>query len=210
MKSYNNIAIVENRRRLKRLVEFRILVGVYFDNSKANWQTDSRHESAEAVEARRKINRMLDEIHDIILCTGIVPAVVYRAAPVAGGYVNRVDLVQNIFNLHQFEIDQDPLVDFLDRSIGVYESDKTMCWIRTFNPFHYLGKILDLISALPFKLIGKIGFDETKAESSVLGKLVKGLLYLISSVAALLTILEILGFTDPVREFVNSMVGNNI
>lgn len=70
MKYYTRIPVWENNRRLDKLNEFRNLILEYFNNSRADWMVDGRIEEDTAKVARVKINRIMDETHDIILCAG--------------------------------------------------------------------------------------------------------------------------------------------
>jgi len=206
---YTKILVWENNRRLSKLLEFRNLVVDYFHNSHPEWMADSRIEERAARVARVKINRVMGETHDIILHSGIDPTLVWTPPPARGGYVMNVDLIQNIFNLCQFRIGPEGALDFVDRAIGVYESNHRSSLIRTFNPLFYVGLVFDAISELPFIAIGRLGFDRQKVESSAIGRLIKGALYLITVIAALLTILQLLDFLEPVRQFMHQLLDSN-
>jgi len=208
MRYYTKILIWENKRRLNKLIEFRNLVIDYFDNSHADWMVNGRIETDAAKTARIKINRTVDETHDIILHSGINPILTWSPPPAVGGYVRNIDLIQNIFNLHAFQIRADLVLDFIDRAIGIYESNHKSALIRIFNPFFYLGLVFDLIVELPFIAIGKLGFNRKKAEASIAGRMIKGILYLITVVAAFLTILNLLGYLDPVKQVVHELIGS--
>lgn len=209
MRYYTKILFWENNRRLKKLIEFRNLVIEYFNNSQANWGMDPRIEKAPARAARVQINRVRDQIHDIILHSGINPTLAHAPPPAIGGYVMPVDVIQNIFFLDRFQIEANVILDFIERSIGVYESNHKSAIARTFNPFFYLGLLFDTISELPFIAIGKLGFNRRKMEESAIGRLFKGVLYLITVVAAFLTILQLLDLLGPVKQFVHELLGSN-
>ena len=178
MRRYTKILIWENQRRLNKLIEFRNLVIEYFNNIDVEWISDRRIESQAAQVARGKINRIMAEIHSIILHSGTVPVLTIDPPPAVGGYRANVDLIQNIFMLDKFYIGEEvhreanDILDFVDRAIGIYESNHKSALVRMFNPFFYLGLVFDAISDLPFMAIGKLGFDRQKAEASAIGKLV--------------------------------------
>jgi len=94
------------------------------------------------------------------------------------------------------------LFDFVDIAIGKYSKDSKRAWIRTFNPFYWVGCVFDYIAGLPFALLDRTGFDSDKAESSIIGRCIKGLLYLIVVFAALLTILYYLGYLEQFKELI--------
>ena len=179
MRHYTKILILENERRLNKLIEFRELAIEYFSNSRpAGWGNSSRIEEDAAREARLKINLVIDEVHSIILNSGIIRTFSWTAPAVIGSYAREIDLIENIFNLNGLQIEPNHVLDFMERVIGKYESNRKSALVRMFNPFFYLGLVFDAISDLPFMAIGKLGFDRQKAEASAIGKLVKGILYL--------------------------------
>ena len=209
MRYYTKILIWENNRRLNKLIEFQNLVVEYFNNSGARGMGEGRIETEVSQVARVKINRAMKEVHAIILQSETIPVMNWTPPPVVGGRAADVDLIQNIFNLDGFRIHPNYVLDFIDRAIGVYESNRKSAFWRMFNPFFYPGLVLDTISSLPFIVLGKLGFDRYKAETSVIGRLIKGVLYLITVIAAFLTILQRLDFLEPVKQFVHELLGYN-
>ena len=97
LKLYTKITFWENRRRLKRLIDFRELIGIYFNNSRYAWLAEGIIEDKSAANARIKINHKLIETHNIILSTGITTIVRYEPPPVIGGYIHNVDIMLNLF-----------------------------------------------------------------------------------------------------------------
>jgi len=158
---------------------------------------ESRIESDKAAEARVKINRGLAEFHSIIVLSGLKPVMTYTPPAAIGGYVQRVDLIINFFNLGDFEIGMKEVLDWVDRSIGVYENDKKRAYIRTFNPLFWLGLLVDYIVAIPFSLLGKAGFNKTKIKDSFIGRMAKFVLYVFTLIASFLTILQLTGYLEP-------------
>jgi|TARA_R100001143_G_scaffold63527_2_gene71384 hypothetical protein len=209
MKSYKKIPIWENSRRLNKLYNFRGLIIEYFNNSRLEWMADERIEENDAREARVAINRSMDEVHAIILYSGISPSLIWTPPPAVGGYRQNIDLIQNVFNLHAFRIEPNNILDFIDRSIGVYESNRVPSIFRALNPFFYAGLLFDALVDIPFVFIGKLGVNKEKAESSVIGKTVKGALYLITVAAAFLTILQLLDLIGPVKQFISELIGSS-
>lgn len=137
-------------------------------------------------------------VHSIVLQSGTNPVLTWKAPPTAGGYSVKIDLIANIFNLDDYFMEYTSVLDMIDRSIGIYESNAESARFRIFNPLFYIGLVLDLISDLPFIALGKFGFNHQKARTSAVGRLVKGVLFLIPVFAAFLTTLHHLGYLDPV------------
>ena len=210
MRHYTKILAWENNRRLNKLIAFRELVIVYFNNSHVEWIMNPRVEEEAAQKARSNINLSLNDVHSIILKSGIMPTLRWIPPAATGGYVQNVNLIHDIFNLDGFfEIQPAHVLDFIDRTIGVYESNTKSAFIRIFNPFFYAGLVFDFISDLPFIALGKLGFNRQKARSSTMGRRVKGGFYLITVFAAFLTILHLLEFLAPVKRFVHALFGTS-
>jgi len=203
MRPFNKITVFENYNRLTELIEFRTLVIDYFNNSRLEEFSLSyeRKEDQIAQEARGKINRKLDELHDIVLLAGINPTLFYSPPPAIGGYCHDIDLIHNIFNLGKFSIAPNIVIDIIDRAIGIYENNRWKAFRRTLNPFFYFGLIINWVATLPFVLLGTLGFDRKKAETSFLGRIVKGITYLVSLIASILTILSFFGYSDIIKNF---------
>lgn len=170
---------------------------------------DARLESDKARRARVQINRLLNECRSIIVSAGISPIMIYAPSPAVGGYVQRVDIFTNLFNLHTVEISPDAVFDHIDRAIGVYEREQFRAWMRTFNPFFWLGLLLDLIVEIPFSLLGKAGFNKTTIEESLLGRVAKAVMYLVTLLASLLTILELTGYLETFNSLLRTALRSN-
>lgn len=207
MRHYTKILIWENNRRLNKLIEFRKLIFAYFDNSRVEWITDGRIEEIAAHEARVKINRAMREISSMIFQSGMAPTLHWIPPATVRAHVVNVNLIENIFRLDELFIDPRHVLDIIDRSIGIYDSNAKWARIKIFNPLFYIGLVLDFISDLPFIALGKLGFNRQKARSSAIGRIVKGVLYLITILAAFLTTLHHLGYLDPVKQFVHEFLG---
>ncbi len=209
MTYYTKILPWENNSRLDKLAEFRALVIEYFNNSHAEWMVDERIEQPKAEEARVKINRMMNGVHDIILYAGVNPSIRYTPPPAVGGYIQNIGLVQNIFNLHRFQIAPNNLLDFIDRAIGIYENNSGPAFRRAINPFFYVGLVFDLVARIPFVLVGRAGFNRKKAEESLVGRVTKGVIYIITALASLLTVLQLLDYLKPAKEVVKNVFRSN-
>ena len=177
----------------------------YFNNIRVGFGGGRVEESA-AKEARREINRLKDEIHSIILNSGIDPGFSWTPPSAVGGDETKIDLIEDIFNLDQFDIGANNVLACIDRVIGEYDSNRKSAFIRTLNPFFYLGRVLDTITDLPFIILGVLGFDRQKIKASAVGRLVKVLLNLMIIVAAVLTILHLFDFLEPIKQFVHKLL----
>jgi hypothetical protein len=194
MNYYKKIPIWENRRRIDFLIKFRNLVVNYFNNVTYEQWGLGVVENEEAKKARTEINMSLHKAHFTTIAAGVNPSVFYTPPPAIGGITGDINVLLNIFHLHYYTINPQEALDIIDRAIGTYEDDRINSIIRIFNPFFWLDLLLDYIVSLPFKILGKFGLNQEKIEDSALGKIIKGILYLILVVAAFLEILDKLGF----------------
>ena len=177
----------------------------YFNNSHVGLGGGRVEEDA-AKEARSKINPLIAEIHSIILNSGVNPVLSWTPPVAVGNQTIEIDLIANIFDLDQFDIGPSNLLAFIDRAIRIYESNRKLALVRTCNPFFYIGRALDTISDLPFIVIGILGFNRQKIRASTIGKLVKGVLYLIIVAAALIAVLYRLNLLEPIKQFVANLL----
>ena len=196
MSYYKKITIWENRGRARLLTYFMGLIATYFNNVECLDYGLEVREKEEAQRARTRINMTLDRVYSVIISTGIKPTIRYSPPAAVGGLVRNIDLMHNIFQLSRFQIGPQTLLDFIERTIGIYDNDRRNAFCRTINPFFWIGLVLNYVVSLPFKLIGKIGFDQQKIESSTAGRVIKGVFYLIVVFAAFLSILEKIGYLD--------------
>jgi len=171
VKFYNRIPIWENKKRLKLLYEYRELVVTYFNNVEfvRGYPSAEPIENETAQGARVEINRVLGEVREALHSAGLRPVIRYTPPPMIGGDIQRIDITLNMFNLRYYSISHNRLIDFVDIAIGRYGKDSKRAWIRTLNPFYWVGCVFDYIAGLPFALLDRIGFDSDKAESSIIG-----------------------------------------
>ena len=202
MTHYKTITFWGNQRRLTTLQQFRDLVITYFNNSQRTHSLleEGRSENDVARQARAEINLKVDEISAYVRAADINPAVTVTPAPAIGGYVQHVDLLMNLFLLERHQISPHHVDDFLLRAIGVYKSDESSSLRRTINPLWWVKMLLMGIAHAPFSILSAAGFDADRAERSVLGKLVKGFLVVITAVASILVIADLLGWLEWLKD----------
>lgn len=206
MKIYNRMLIFENTAKRKLLIKFRELLVSFFNDQK--WDDFSRSyiESEEGAKKRVQINKLVNRVSWVINEAGVSASIYYSPPPISGGFAGHIDLLQNLFNLESYRISPQQIIDIIDRAIGNYEGDRFNAALRVINPLFWFGLLLDYIVSLPFKLIGKMGFSEQKAEGSVLGRIIKGVLYLIMVFASLLSIFYYLDYLDWFKQLVGSFI----
>ena len=199
MNSYKHILIWENTRRIRILNEFRNDVVIYFNNSTPLGLGDGRSEAPEAVKARQRINLGVNQAQDTIVAAGVTLRMTWTLPPMVGGYVQRIDLIDNLFELDRFQISPNHAIGFIERAIGVYVSDRRAALWRTFNPLWWLWCAFLWFARTPFLLLGGMGFNADSAERSWLGRFFKLIFSFVLLVAALLTILHLMGWLPAAK-----------
>jgi hypothetical protein len=130
---------------------------------------------------------------------GIVTVLTWTPPPAVGGYVQNIDLFLNLFSLDRYQVDYRLVTDLLSRTLGVYERNKTTALWRSINPLTYIGFAVEWLASLPFRLLGRAGFDGARAEQSLFGRIVKLVIEIVVVLGSAATILEFIGWTDRVR-----------
>lgn len=199
MNSYRHIPIWENARRIRILSEFRNDVVTYFNNSTPLHLGAGRSEAPEAVKARQRINLGANQVQDAIVAAGVTLVVTWTPPPMVGGYVQRIDLIDNLFELDRYQISPNHAIGFIERAIGVYRSDRPAALRRTCNPLWWLWFGFLSFARAPFLLLGGMGFNAESAERSWLGRFFKLVFSLVLLVAALLTILHLMGWLPAAK-----------
>ena len=172
---YKKLAFWETKRRIKLLSVFRELLIGYFNDLRANNHSNQYPplEGEVASRNRIEINKLKSDVQQSLLDANCYPFGVYREAPIAGGRVMNFDPLGNLFELYRFEVDPRITLDAIESGFGVYEKDLLPSLLRTLNPFWWIFRVVSWFASLPFVLLGNAGFDRTRAEKSMLGKLTK-------------------------------------
>ena len=205
----SRIPIWESRRRLGELKAFRADVTEYFERASRPARRSRRpgapgQDENEVSAVRRRINRRANEVERIVHGAGVNDSVSYSAQGFSPGHI---PIIANIFSLHQYHVSHATAIDFIDRAIGNYEYDLSSAWVRTVNPFYWLGLLLELAVRLPFRAAARAGFDAQRFENSLAGRLLKLLLYIVTGLAAVLGSLQLLGWLQPVLDLLNFPMG---
>lgn len=143
IKHYKDITFGENRGRLKVLNEFRELVIIYFDNSTLNMMNGSHVEKQEAKDARAAINLIMKKAYTIIRLADINPSAASMPSIAMGGQGRNMDLILNIFNLGRNNISPNAAIEYIEKAIDVYKSNRLDSLIRTINPFFWMTVMLN-------------------------------------------------------------------
>jgi len=206
MRPFNRITYFENKRRVVKLKHFDYVVNGYFKSVKSgNSYYNDDIQTDESLRFRQEINKSLPVIKSIFLNCGVHPNIFYTPPPAIGGYAHDIDLLLNIFNLKPFKISPLVLLDNIDKAIGVYENDLKFALIRTLNPLFWLFLVFESIATIPFLVLGRVGFNQTVAENSFIGRVFKFVVILVESLAAILTILTLLKQTELLESLIGAL-----
>lgn len=176
MSDYKILPFWENIKRRRELEIYRQNIEKYFERVDFSDYSRSLIDNNETKKIRTFLNKQSGFIQVYLLGVGVSPDVVHTPPPAIGGYVQRINLVENLFNLFNYDIEHQILVDTIDKAVGIYEKDFFSSVIRTINPLFWFGKLLEIIASIPFYLLGSVGFNRRKIENSTAGKLVKWLI----------------------------------
>ncbi len=139
---YKDIPFWENRARQKLLTHFRSLVKTYFANSTLNMVSGVYNEKPEATDAKIAINLIIKNAYAIISHAGIKTYTASTPSVSVRGRGKNMNLILNIFNLGRNDIEPDIAIDYIDRAIAVYKSNRASSLVRVINPFFWLSVAL--------------------------------------------------------------------
>lgn len=186
MNHYSDISYRENIKRADHLLHFRELAITYYNKDKGDKE-------------RSRMNKALNRIKKIVHATEINTRITHMPAPAIGGHIFTFDLLDELFNLGRHGIQPSYLIDILERSMGVYEDDRSRALWRTINPLWWLKRLLVGVGRFPFFILASMGFNLERLEHSLIGRLIKGSLSLLAAFASLLLIAERLGFLSNIK-----------
>lgn len=191
MKNYSKFTFWQNISRQKKLIEYRTKLEDYFRSIDYNSYNRSIIDTPQTKKMRTYLSKQADIVGQYVIEAGCPLSVTYTPPPAIGGYIQNINLIDNLFNLQNYDLGVQTLIDITDQALGIYERDFKNSIIRTFNPFFWLEKILELISSLPFYLLGSVGFNRLRLEASDIGKLVKFIIKVITIFVSLWKFLAI-------------------
>ena len=177
----------ECKRRLAALRQFRILAVDYFENVQhVSWMAGGAPVLDEVTQkTRHQINQMLEDVVPSFVLLGIAHQVYYQPTR-AGEIPQVVNLISNMFQLWQFRIGPERVLDAIDRGIGAYERECRRLFKQNFNPFYWIGVFIVWVIRLPFGLLSAIGFNASAFEATAFGKIFKLIWAAIAGLALLL------------------------
>lgn len=121
-------------------------------------------------------------------------------APAIGGPVLSINVAREVFNermLDQIDISPEFIVNITRQTIAHYDDARRSALWHLVNPLSWIWSTIELVLGLPFRLIATTGLNAHKVEDSLLGKLLK----LILLVLSILVALQKLGWLDDLVGF---------
>jgi len=180
----------ECKRRLAELRTFRELVRTYFAGTGFDTR-GRRHASESVIPLRSEINKMIPET--VRSCYRVGQSVSLSYIDPSSGVSGHINTIENIFSLDRFRIPVSKMIDYLDRTIGIYERELVKLQRASWNPFYWLKLGFLWALGFPFRILGAAGFNARALEESLGGKIVKAVVGFVVFLAALLQVLSLLG-----------------
>ncbi|MCL4552723.1 MAG: hypothetical protein M1305_04120 [Candidatus Marsarchaeota archaeon] len=158
-------------------------------------------------EIKEKMDKMLHGIIESMYIAGTYVIVDYTAPPVAGRTRHSIDLMRNIDHLHNYDIHPRQVVSVIDETIGVFERDIALAWMRTFWPLFWIHKAIARLVAYPFQLWSDaVGGKHSRSGHSCLQGTATFAGTLLGDVVIILSILKELNFLEPLKHYLHSLV----
>lgn len=156
------------------------------------------------VELRERVAKNVLRAMSLARSLGVPVDLTSCPAPSIGGYTIPVNIFYAI--LHDTShggISGHMIIDAIDQTIGRLEELVKKDLRRLLNPFYWLKELVKLILRIPFLLIKATGFDVSKIEDHLFGKIFKLL-----ELAGLVYLLIRLGLKiEAVQQLVTSLFG---
>lgn len=159
---FEKIPLWELGRRLSILRKFREDLARYY--AARTWTTTRRLvEPDDAKQLRESLNHQEAEASRVMGLAGISGTGLYHDPRT--GFAGPIQLVPNFARLWEFQIDSAALFDQVDRAIGIYQTERPHAATRTWNPFFWVGLVLDWASRLPFTIARRAGIQGINEET---------------------------------------------
>jgi len=175
VKTYRQITVFENNKRLLLLKDFKLHLETYLNNLIGHY-SGGLSENEKAKVEHKKINKVIDEACSYIDAVPSIVGVVDEDNYLAKGLIYE----QNVIDKSNF---YKSLINMAERAMAIYRKDSSRAKQRTYNPFFWIALFVDYLVSLPFETLGKVGFNQKKIEASFVGKLIKCILYIFSSLS---------------------------
>jgi hypothetical protein len=190
----------ECKRRLAELRQFREIVLSYFAGTGFDTM-GRRHASESVIPLRTEINKLIPET--VRSCYRVGQGISLSYLDPVTGYSGHINTIENLFSLDRFRIPVAKAIDYLDRTIGIYERELPKLRRASWNPLYWLKLAFLWIIGFPFRILGAAGFNANALEQTLGGKVVKATVGFVLFMAAMLQVLSLLGLPTSWRDLVH-------
>jgi len=156
-------------------------------------------ESDEARRIRENSSGSMRRCRRIVRASGQVSLV--RLAPgERAGDVERVDLLEVVFELDRHNLRKEDVFQALDAATQAYERGARAAWLRTFNPLYWLSMGLDVVEVAPFFPLRLLGIEPGRVADSAPGTVVRVLLRSVALATVVVVGIVALGLQEPLLQ----------
>jgi hypothetical protein len=195
---------LENKRRIKHLQFFRdvYLMGLWGYTKLLISAATGKPFTAE--ECRSEINRRLPSVKEMVRLADISALRDWATVRKDDERV-QIDVLEQLWYLEKLRLSYRAPSDLVEEAIGKYQADQFNSWVRTFNPFYWIGRLINLVIGELFNVVALVGANPETARNSSTGHIIsvigKFLGWLACIVAAVIAVLEFFGFETPIRHY---------
>jgi hypothetical protein len=201
---YDEIPIWENNQRLKDLQYFRDIYYLLQIFGSTSGVTTPTGKPFTREECRSEINRRLPAVKEMVRFADISALRDWVTLRKDDELV-QIDVLEQLWYLEKLRLSYRAPSDVVEEAIGKYQADQFKSWVRTFNPFYWFGRLINWLISEAFKVVALVGANPETARNSPTGHIIfaigKFLGWLACIVAAVIAVLEFLGFQTPIRHF---------
>jgi hypothetical protein len=186
---YSRIPVWVNTSRVKLLVAFRQVLDDY-EQVYRDIPAELHRDHPTLSQSRTWLNQRLPLVYRFVRLTGVNP-VIQR-------YNFRYDLLMNMFNDPTGK-DLQLAFDVIDQAIGIYQTDRSAAWFRTFWPFFWFGRLADWIAEIPFRILHKLGLgpaDTSHGPARFFRGIISLIVWFLGLAASVLGIVEFFGLRE--------------
>ena len=168
-KTYRQITFCENEKRIKLLDNFNLRLINYLSNLK--FETPyCPLENKIAEKEHEEISKLIDQACSYIEVTS----------------KDKNNCLKRDINIHDQNILHrnyicTSLIKKTAEAIAIYKKDSKRAKQRTYHPFFWIFLLIDYLVSFLFGVLARAGFNQKKIEASFVGKLIKFIFYVLSS-----------------------------
>jgi hypothetical protein len=202
---YDQIPIWENKQRIKDLQFFRdvYLLGLWGYTKLLESAATGKPFTAE--ECRSEINRRLPGVKEMVRLADI--SALRDWVTRKDDEAVQIDVLEQLWYLETLRLSYRAPSDVVEEAIGKYQADQFKSWVRTFNPFYWVGRLINWLIGEAFNVVALVGANPQTARNSPAGHIIFAIGTFLAWVATiggfLIAALDFLGFKTPIRNYLH-------